>query len=36
VADLIYRVVDNHDDESVKSEVSERVDELTDEYTLYD
>jgi len=36
VADLIYRVVDNYDDESVKSEVSERIDELTDEYTLYD
>ncbi|MXR50345.1 aminotransferase class I/II-fold pyridoxal phosphate-dependent enzyme [Halovenus sp. WSH3] len=36
VADLIYRVVDNYDDEAVKSEVSERVDELTDEFTLYD
>jgi glycine hydroxymethyltransferase len=36
VADLIYRVVDNHDDEDVKAEVSERIDELTDEFTLYD
>jgi glycine hydroxymethyltransferase len=36
VADLIYRVVDNYDDEDVKSEVSARVDELTDEYTLYE
>ncbi len=36
VADLIYRVVDNHDDEDVKAEVSERVSELTDEYTLYE
>jgi len=35
VADLIYRVVDDYDDEEVKTEVSERVDELTDEYTLY-
>jgi glycine hydroxymethyltransferase len=36
VADLIYRVVDNHDDEEVKAEVSARVEELTDEYTLYE
>ncbi|MEF8786169.1 MAG: serine hydroxymethyltransferase [Haloarculaceae archaeon] len=36
VADLIYRVVDNYDDADVKSEVSARVDELTDEYTLYE
>ena len=36
VADLIYRVVENHDDESVKAEVSERVDELTDEFPLYE
>ena len=36
VADLIYRVVDNYDDEDVKAEVSERVDELTDEFTLYE
>ena len=36
VADLIFRVVDNYDDDQVKAEVSERVDQLTDEYTLYD
>ncbi|MEF8872166.1 MAG: serine hydroxymethyltransferase [Haloarculaceae archaeon] len=36
VADLIYRVVDNYDDADVKSDVSARVDELTDEYTLYE
>ncbi|WP_336326762.1 serine hydroxymethyltransferase [Halovenus sp. HT40] len=36
VADLIARVVDDYDDEDVKSEVSDRVDELTDEFTLYD
>ena len=36
VADLIARVVDDYDDESVKADVSDRVDELTDEYTLYD
>ena len=36
VADLISRVVDDYDDESVKAEVADRVDELTDEYTLYD
>jgi len=36
VADLISRVVDNHDDEAVKAEVGERVDELTDEFTLYE
>ncbi len=36
VADLIYRVVDNYDDDDVKAEVSERVDELTDEFTLYE
>ncbi|WP_436902294.1 serine hydroxymethyltransferase [Halovenus halobia] len=36
VADLIYRVVDNHDDDDVKAEVSERIDELTDEFTLYE
>jgi glycine hydroxymethyltransferase len=36
VADLIARVVDNHDDDTVKAEVSERVDELTDEFPLYD
>jgi len=36
VADLIYRVVDNHDDEAVKAEVSDEIDALTDEYTLYE
>jgi len=36
VADLIYRVVDNYDDEDTKADVSDRVDALTDEYTLYD
>jgi glycine hydroxymethyltransferase len=36
VADLIYRVVDNHDDSDVKAEVSERIDELTDEFALYE
>jgi glycine hydroxymethyltransferase len=35
VADLIARVVDDHDDETVLAEVSDRVDELTDEFTLY-
>jgi glycine hydroxymethyltransferase len=36
VADLIVRIVDDYDDTNVKSEVAERVDELTDEYTLYE
>ncbi|WP_276273219.1 serine hydroxymethyltransferase [Haloarcula litorea] len=36
VADLIYEVVDAPGEESVVAEVSDRVDELTDEYTLYD
>jgi len=36
VADLIVRIVDDYDDTKVKSEVAERVDELTDEYTLYE
>jgi glycine hydroxymethyltransferase len=36
VADLIYRVVDNHDDNAVVEEVSDRVDEFTDEFSLYD
>ncbi|PSQ57211.1 MAG: serine hydroxymethyltransferase [Halobacteriales archaeon SW_9_67_25] len=36
VADLIVRVVDDPADEDVKAEVSDRVDELTDEYPLYD
>jgi glycine hydroxymethyltransferase len=35
VADLIAKVVDDPDDAAVKAEVSERVDELTDEYALY-
>jgi glycine hydroxymethyltransferase len=36
VADCIARVVDAPHDESVVADVSDRVDELTDEYTLYD
>ncbi|WP_254278823.1 serine hydroxymethyltransferase [Haloarcula marina] len=36
VADLIYDVVDAPHDEDVVAEVSDRVDELTDEYTLYE
>ncbi|WP_336339209.1 serine hydroxymethyltransferase [Haloarcula brevis] len=36
VADLIYEVVDAPHDDDVVAEVSARVDELTDEYTLYD
>jgi len=36
VADLIARVVDNHDDDAVKAEVAEEIDALTDEYTLYE
>ncbi|MBX0294365.1 serine hydroxymethyltransferase [Haloarcula nitratireducens] len=36
VADLIYDVVEAPDDEDVVAEVSARVDELTDEYALYD
>ena len=36
VADLIARVVDDHDDEEVKSEVSERVAELTKSFPLYE
>ncbi|WP_226010090.1 serine hydroxymethyltransferase [Halomicrobium salinisoli] len=35
VADLIYEVVDAPDDDAVVAEVSDRVDELTDEYPLY-
>jgi len=35
VADLIARVIDDPDDEATKAEVSERVDELTDEFPLY-
>jgi len=36
VGELIYRVVDNHDDESVISEVSERIDELCAAHPLYE
>jgi glycine hydroxymethyltransferase len=36
VADLIYKIVDAPHDEDVVAEVGERVDELTDEYPLYD
>jgi glycine hydroxymethyltransferase len=36
VADLIYEDVDAPHDDDVVAEVSDRVDELTDEYTLYD
>jgi len=36
VADLIVDVIDAPHDEDVIAEVSDRVDELTDEYTLYD
>ena len=36
VGDLIYTVVDNHDDESVIADVSDRVDELCDEHPLYE
>jgi len=36
VADLISAVVDAPDDEDVIADVSDRVDELTDEYPLYD
>ncbi|MBX0323487.1 serine hydroxymethyltransferase [Halomicroarcula sp. F13] len=36
VADLIYEVVDAPHDDDVVADVSQRVDELTDEYTLYD
>jgi len=36
VADLIYNVVDAPHDDDVVAEVSDRVDELTDEYTLYE
>ncbi|WP_324757967.1 serine hydroxymethyltransferase [Haloarcula sp. GH36] len=36
VADLIAEVVDAPHDESVVAEVSHRVDELTDDYPLYD
>jgi glycine hydroxymethyltransferase len=36
VGDLIYRVVDNVDDEDVIAEVSDDVDELCEVYPLYD
>ncbi len=36
VGDLIYRIVDNHDDEDVKAEVSARIDELCAEHPLYE
>ncbi|MBV0922758.1 serine hydroxymethyltransferase [Halomicroarcula limicola] len=36
VADLIYDVVDAPGDEDVVAKVGDRVDELTDEYTLYE
>jgi glycine hydroxymethyltransferase len=36
VADLIANVVDDPADEATVAEVSARVDDLTDEYTLYD
>jgi glycine hydroxymethyltransferase len=36
VADLITRIVDNPDDESEATAVSDRVDELTSEYPLYE
>jgi glycine hydroxymethyltransferase len=36
VADLISQVVDAPDDESVKNEVSQRVDDLTDAHPLYE
>ncbi|MEZ3143925.1 serine hydroxymethyltransferase [Halobaculum sp. MBLA0143] len=36
VGELIARVVDAHDDESVIADVRDRVDELTDEFPLYE
>ena len=36
VGELIYRVVDNHDDESVIDEVSDRIDELCAAHPLYE
>jgi glycine hydroxymethyltransferase len=36
VADLIARVVDDPDDETVRDDVAARVDELTDEYPIYE
>ena len=36
VGELIYRVVDNHDDESVINDVSDRIDELCGAHPLYE
>ncbi|MFC5972933.1 serine hydroxymethyltransferase [Halomarina salina] len=36
VADIIYRVVDDHDDEDVKAEASEQVDALCADFPLYE
>ena len=36
VGELIYRVVDNHDDQDVIDEVSERIDDLCAAYPLYE
>jgi len=36
VGDLIYKVVDNHDDDEVIAEVAERVDELCEAHPLYE
>jgi glycine hydroxymethyltransferase len=36
VADLIYRIVDNHDDGAVIADVRERVHELCAEHPLYE
>jgi len=36
VADLIARIVDHPDDDTVRANVAARVDQLTDEYTLYE
>jgi len=36
VADLIARIIDDPEDESVRCDVRERVDELTDEFPLYE
>jgi len=36
VGELIYRVVDNHDDESVINDVSDRIDELCAAHPLYE
>lgn len=36
VADIIYDVVDNHDDEGVKNSAKQKVERLASEYTLYE